>query len=81
MEDTHIMLTPFNFFEWKAEMVIQLRAKGLFRVTMGTEVEPNSVVEKAKYFNKLDEAYGLRCLIISRELLFHLNSLESPKEV
>ena len=62
-------------------MVIQLRAKGLFRVTMGTEVEPNSVVEKAKYFNKLDEAYGLLCLSISRELLFHLDILTSPKEV
>ena len=49
MEDIEIMLTPFNFFEWKAEMVIQLRAKGLFRVTMGTKVEPNYVVEKAKY--------------------------------
>ena len=75
------MLTPFKFFEWKAEMVIQLRAKGLFRVTMGTEVEPNSAVEKAKFFNKLDEAYGLLCLSISRELLFHLDSLTSPKEV
>ena len=31
-------------------MVIQLRAKGLYRVTMGTKVEPNFVVEKAKYF-------------------------------
>ena len=40
MEATHIMLTPFNFFEWKAEMVIQLRAKGLFKGIMGTEVEP-----------------------------------------
>ena len=62
-------------------MVIQLRSKGLFRVTMGTEVEPNSIVEKANYFNKLDEAYGLLCLSVSRELLFHLDSLTSPKEV
>ena len=53
MEATQIMLTTFKFFEWKAEMLIQLRSKGLFRVTMGIEVEPNSVVEKAKYFNKL----------------------------
>ena len=66
MEATHIMLKPFNFFEWKEEMVIQLRAKGLFRVTMGTEVEPNSAVEKANFFNKLDEAYGLLCLNISK---------------
>ena len=55
--------------------MIQLRAKGLFRVTIGTKVEPNSAVEKAKYFNKLDEAYGLLCLSISREFLLHLDSL------
>ena len=48
---------------------------------MGTEVEPNYIVEKAKYFNKLDEAYDLLCLSISRELLFHLDSLKSPKDV
>ena len=81
MEDTHILLTPFNFFEWKVEMVIQLRAKGIFRVTIGTEVKPNSAVEKAKCFNKIDEAYGFLCLSISRELLFHLSSLSSLKEV
>ena len=81
MEATHIMLTPFKFFYWKEEMVIQLRAKGIFRVTMGTEVEPNSIVEKAKYYNKLDEEYRFLCLSISREILFHLDSLTSPKEV
>ena len=53
MDSTHIMITPLKFFDWKVDMVIQLRAKGIFRVTMGIEVEPNSVVEKAKYFNKL----------------------------
>ena len=68
MEENHILITPFNFFKWKAEMVIQLRSKGLYRVSMGTEVEPNCVLEKAKYFNRLDEAYGLQCLSISREI-------------
>ena len=48
---------------------------------MGTEVEPNLVVEKSKYFNRLDEAYGLLCLSISRELLFHIDSLTIPNEV
>ena len=81
MEDTHIMLTPFNLFVWKADMVIHMRAKGLYRVTMGTEVEPNSTVEKAKYFNRLDEAFGLMCLSISRVLLFHVDSLTTPNEV
>ena len=81
MEATQILLTPFNLFDWKAEMVIQLRSKGLYRVTMGTKVEPNSAIEKAKYFNILDEAYGLLCPSILREILFHINILTTPNEV
>ena len=61
-------------------MVIQVRSKGLYRVTMGTEVEPNSVVEKLKYFIRLDEAFGMICLSISRDLLFHVDSLDTPNE-
>ena len=81
MEQDHILLTPFNLFEWKEEMLIQLRYKGLYRVTMGTEVEPNFAMEKSKYFNKLNQAFGLLCLIISRELLFHVDNLTTPNEV
>ena len=62
-------------------MVIQLRSKGLYKVTMGTEMEPNYVVEKSKYFNRLDEAYGLLCLSISRDILFHVENLTTPNEV
>ena len=76
-----IMLTPFNFFEWKAEMEILLRVKGLYRVTMATKSEPNVAAEKIKWHNKRDEAYGLLCLSISRDLLFHLDGLTSPNEV
>ena len=61
-------------------MVIQLRFKGLYRVTMGTENEPNSVVEKAKYFNRLDEAFNMLCLSTSRELLFHIKSVGTSNE-
>ena len=60
-----IILTPFNLFEWKVEMEILLRAKALYKVTMATEVDPNSVVEKIKWHNRRDEAYGLLCLSIS----------------
>ena len=81
MEATHIFLTPFNFFHWKVEMVIQLRSKGLYKVTMGTKVDPNSRVENGNYFNRLDESYGLLYLSISRELFFHIDSLKTPNEV
>ena len=53
-------------------------SKGLYRVTMGTEVQPKSAVEKSKYFNRLDEAFRLLCLSISRDLLFHVDNFTTP---
>ena len=58
-----------------------MREKGLYRVTMATEVDPNANTEKIKWHNRRDEAYGLLCLSISRDLLFHIDGLESPNEV
>ena len=68
-----IILTPFNLFEWKVDMEILLRVKGLYSMTMETEADPNVAVEKIKWHNRRDEAYGLLCLSISRDLLFHLD--------
>ena len=76
-----IILTPFKFFEWKADMEIQLRVKGLYRVTMAIEENPNAATEKIKWHNRRDETYGLLCLSISRDLLFHLDGLTSLNEV
>ena len=45
------------------------------------EAEPNAAAEKIKWHNRRDEAYGLLCLSISRDLLFHLDWLTSPNEV
>ena len=58
-----------------------MRIKGLFRVTMETEVDPNAVAKKIKWHNMIDEVYGVLCLSISRDLLFHLDRLTSPNEV
>ena len=59
----HIILTPFNYFEWKEQMDILVRIKGLYRVTMETEIEPNETSENIKSYNRRDEDYGLLCLI------------------
>ena len=52
-----IILTPFNSFEWKAEMEILLREKGLYRVIIATEAECNAAAEKIKWNNRRDEAH------------------------
>ena len=62
-------------------MEIQLHAKGIYRVTMDTKEEPTSVTNKARFFNKKDEAFRFLCLSISQGLLFHLSGSKTPKEI
>ena len=62
-------------------MEILLRVKGIYREAMETKEEPNAATEKIKWHNKRDETYGLFCLSISRDLLFHLYGFASPNEV
>ena len=80
-QSQRIILTPFSFFEWKGEMEIFLRDKCIYRVTMSMEVDSNAAAEKIKGKNMRDEAYGILCLSISRDLLFHLDGLTSHNEV
>ena len=75
------ILTPLNFRQWKGDMEIQLHAIGLYWVTMDTEEDPTHVIEKAKRFNKKYEAFGFLCLSISKDLLFHLSRLKTPKDI
>jgi hypothetical protein len=76
-----VILTPFNYFEWKPKIELLLHSKGLYRVTMGTEVEPTSAIEKSNYFNRIDEAYGIVCLRISQDILFHVDTCKTPNDV
>ena len=47
---------------------------------MALENEPNFVVEKDKWHNRLDESYGLICLSISLNILFHLDGFTTPNQ-
>ena len=76
-QSQEIILTPFKFFEWKDEMEIFLRDKCLYSFTITTKAETNVATKKIKCHNRRDEAYGLLCLSISRDLLFHLDGLAS----
>ena len=39
------------------------------------------MIDKARLLNKKDESFGFLCLSISRDLLFHLSRLKTPKEI
>ena len=74
------ILTAFNYIDWRVDMQMALRNKGLFRMTMGREDEPQQYVEKSKFLNRLDEAFDFMCIHISRDILFHLEGLITTKE-
>jgi hypothetical protein len=64
-----ILLTPHNYLEWKPKILLMLRCRGLYQITMAMEVEPNSVDEKNDFLNRQDMA--IRCILyfISPEIL------------
>ena len=52
------LLAPFNYHQWKEDMEMQLCSKILFKLRIEAEKEPIHYVDKEKYFNRIDEAYG-----------------------
>jgi hypothetical protein len=74
------ILTPYNLFASKEKMIMHIQSRGLYRLTMNTEAEPTSTIEKCKYLNRMYEVFGTICSLISPELLFHISSYKTPHE-
>ena len=58
-----------------------MHSKGLYRVYLALENKPNAVVEKAKWHNRLDQAYRFQILFISPDILFHLHGFTTKNQV
>ena len=74
-------LTPFNYHQWKEDMVVMLRTKQLFRLIEETEAVTTLDHDKEKYLNRIDEAHGHFFSLVSWDLRFHIQGLKTPKEV
>ena len=48
---------------------------------MGLEIKPDKDEDKPKWFNKCDEAYGTLFLSVSTDLVFHIESWDTPNEI
>ena len=73
-------LTPFNYHQWKDDTRVLLHTKHLFKLIEETKEELESDKDKAKHMNRLDESIGLMSSSVSRDLWFHIQDLETPKE-
>ena len=72
--------STFHTLDPREDMQVSLHNKGFLRIILGTEAEPHHPAEKNKFMNRLDESFGYLCTHISRDLLFHLEGLWTPKE-
>ena len=61
-------------------MQLALCKYGYFRIILCMESEPHHPVERNKFLNHLNESFGYICTHISRDLLFHLKGLRTPRE-
>jgi hypothetical protein len=67
---SEILLTPHNYLEWKPKILLHLRCRGLYQITMEVEVEIDSVDEKNDFLNRQDMAIGSIGMSVSPKL-FH----------
>jgi hypothetical protein len=65
-----ILLMPHNYLEWKPKIILLLKSRGLYKITMAMEVKPNYVDEKNNFLNRQDMAIRSIGMSISPEL-FH----------
>ena len=80
LPSTPRILTPLNYLDCKEDMQLALCKLGYHRIILVREVEPHHPVEKNKFLNCLDEAFGYLFTHIYRDLLFHLEVLRTPRE-
>jgi hypothetical protein len=75
------ILTPYNYFAWKEKIDIHLRTRGLYRLTLNTDTELTSAIEKSKYLNRMDEAleqFAVLFLPISFFIYLHVRLPMNP---
>jgi hypothetical protein len=73
-------LMPYNYFDWKPKILLLLRSRGLYQITM-TKNRSTSIDEKNHFLNRQDMAFRLICMSVSLEIQSHVVSLSTPDEV
>ena len=76
-----VILTPYNYFDWKPKATFQLKRKGLYNLTMATETEPTSAIEKMRWANRKDEATWILLDLIYIDLWFHVSTCKTPNKI
>ena len=61
-------------------MYLALHNHGYHMIIYGWDTNPHQPVERNKFLNHCDEAFGYLCTYISKYLLFHMEGSRTPRE-
>ena len=70
------LLSPFNYDEWKLNMVAYLKSHDLFDVSIGSSEEYYE--EEHDWLNYCDKAYGGMGMVMSTNMRYWMDSVEYP---
>jgi len=79
-----ILLTPHDYLEWKPKILVLLRSRGFYQITMEIEVDLDFTNVKNNFLNKQDMTIGFICLSISLEIFHQVDDEEqdsTPNEL
>ena len=74
------ILTTSNYLDWRIDIQLDLRKHGYHNIIHGWDPKPHQRVERNKFLNRYDEAFGYLCTYIYTDHLFHLEGLRTPGE-
>ena len=74
------ILTTSNYLDWRIDMQLALCKHGYHKIIHGWEAKTHHPVERKNFLNHCDEAFRYLCTYISRDILFHLQGLRTPRE-
>ena len=73
-----VKLTSENYLSWKKRIKDHCIEQDLMPYLLGHTYEPSEYEQKIAWFNSNDIVYGLICLTISKDILYHIENTECP---
>ena len=73
------LISPFNYAEWKWNMVAYLESHDLLDVSFRASKE--SYEEKNNWLNECDREYGSMCMVMTPNMRYLMESAKYPFEL
>jgi hypothetical protein len=76
-----MILTPYNYFEWKPKVLLLLRSRGFIELLWEPKKNPIPPLRKPNFLTEWMKLLDFSTCLFLHELLFHVESSTTPNEV